>query len=415
MTKDKYFNFFKNAKTKEELLLIYWKVIKYKNEFEKYEILETFKRAYNMLDKIEIKELNVIDNLLLTYSKGNDIYSKALEICEENDLIIDNINEIIDEEISKDKNSSQYKIILNKINYLLNKGIILSKTLKEQNIDYSIAKKTIKIYIASSIDNIKNFVKLTSCSRKWLYTATEILEVKKHPLYYEFLKMKEEKYLAKREISDKEKYYKIDQKLTEKVTNLSEEDIIQLFNRKNKKELKKFCLLNNINITLITTLTIVEPNFLNEFIKDFSIYFVYEEQYKNIIRKVIEEIKEANSPKSKDGFDLYKYYLKTSLSLERLSSIALTFNDIEDKTIIRKYIEKNGNLLEIIDERRLKSLSQTNHITNGNDTILFTKNEIKKAINDINAQNMPLNKGTIYGAIKHQKELVKKKYSLNKY
>lgn len=406
MTKDKYF---KDAKTKEELLLTYWKVIKYKNEFEKYEILETFKRAYNMLDKIEIKELNVIDNLLLTYSKGNDIYSKALEICEENDLIIDNINEIIDEEISKDKNSSQYKIILNKINYLLNKGIILSKTLKEQNIDYSIAKKTIKIYIASSIDNIENFVKLTSCSRKWLNTALEILEVKKHPLYYEYLKMKEEKYLAKREISDKEKYYRIDQKLTEKVTNLSKEDIIQLFNGKNKKELKKFCLLNNININLITTLTIVEPNFLSEFIEDFSIYFVYEEQYKNLIRKVIEDIKEASSPKSKTGFDLYQYYLTTNLSLERLSSIALTFNDIEDKTIIRKYIEKNENLLELIDERRLKSLSQTNHITNGNATILFTNNEIKRAIDDINDKNMPLNKGTLYGAIKQQKELVKKK------
>lgn len=409
MPKDKYFTYFKDAKTKEELLLTYWSISKCKSEERKNKILKSLKKAYEMLDKIEIRELNVLDTLLLTHSKGDDVYNKALEICEENNLIINDIEKIIDEEISKDKNNDKYKMALNKIKYLLNKGIILSRTLKEQNIDYSFAKITTNLFISSSVDNIENFVKLTSCPREWLKTATAILEVKKHPLYYEYNKVKDERYLAKRKISDMEKYYRIDQALTKKVTNLSKEGIIQLFNGGNKEELKRFCLLNNININLISALTIVEPNFLSEFIEDYSIYFVYEEQYKNLIRKVIEEIKRSNSIQSKTGFDLYQYYLTTNLSLERLASIALTFNDIENKTVIKKYIEKNASVLEIIDDKRLKSLYQTNHITCGNDTILFNNDEIKRAIRDINEKNIPLNKGTLYGAIKHQKELVKKK------
>ena len=135
MIKEKYFNLFKDAKTKEELLLIEWKANKSKNEYDKQILLKVFKKAYEILDKIEAIELNIIDILVLEYNKGNNVYEKALEICESNDIIINNIDSILSDEIAKIINNDRYKIVLNKIRYLLSKEIIKSKTLKEQNID----------------------------------------------------------------------------------------------------------------------------------------------------------------------------------------------------------------------------------------------------------------------------------------
>ena len=153
----------------------------------------------------------------------------------------------------------------------------------------------------------------------------------------------------------------------------------------------------------------MDPNFLNEFLNDASIYFVYEEQYKNLVKKVIDEIKEVNATNNKKPINLYDYYLMANMSIERLASIAKTFNDVKDKWLLEKYLEKNESILELVDDKKLRVFLQTNYITCGNDTISFTNSEFKKALIDINEKNMTLTKGTLYGAIKHQKELVKKK------
>ena len=155
----------------------------------------------------------------------------------------------------------------------------------------------------------------------------------------------------------------------------------------------------------------MDPNFLNEFLNDASIYFVYEEQYKNLVKKVIDEIKEVNATNNKKPINLYDYYLMANMSIERLASIAKTFNDVKDKWLLEKYLEKNESILELVDDKKLRVFLQTNYITCGNDTISFTNSEFKKALIDINEKNMTLTKGTLYGAIKHQKELVKKKYT----
>ena len=94
-----------------------------------------------MLDKIEAIELNVIDILVLEYNKGNNVYEKALEICENNDLIINNIDSILSDEIAKIMNNDRYKIVLNKIRYLLSKEIIKSKTLKDRMLITVLPKK----------------------------------------------------------------------------------------------------------------------------------------------------------------------------------------------------------------------------------------------------------------------------------
>ena len=141
MIKEKYFSLFKDAKTKEELLLIEWKASKSKSEYDKQILLKVFKIAYEMLDKIEAIELNVIDILVLEYNKGNNVYEKALEICENNDLIINNIDSILSDEIAKIMNNDRYKIVLNKIRYLLSKEIIKSKTLKDRMLITVLPKK----------------------------------------------------------------------------------------------------------------------------------------------------------------------------------------------------------------------------------------------------------------------------------
>ena len=288
MIKEKYFNLFKDAKTKEELLLIEWKANKSKNEYDKQILLKVFKKAYEILDKIEAIELNIIDILVLEYNKGNNVYEKALEICESNDIIINNIDSILSDEIAKIINNDRYKIVLNKIRYLLSKEIIKSKTLKEQNIDYSIAKKIIKMYFSSCVDNKEEFQKMTDCPRRWFNTALDILEVKNNPMYYKYQKRKREKFIAKRKISDKIKYQTQEETLVANVTNLSKDDIAELLKEKNSMELKKFGSLNNFNINLIVAINESDPNFLNEFLNDSSVYFVYEEQYKNLVKKVID-------------------------------------------------------------------------------------------------------------------------------
>ncbi len=409
MIKEKYFSLFKDAKTKEELLLIEWKASKSKSEYDKQILLKVFKIAYEMLDKIEAIELNVIDILVLEYNKGGNVYEKALEICENNDLIINNIDSILSDEIAKIMNNDRYKIVLNKIRYLLSKEIIKSKTLKEQNVDYSIAKKIIKMYFSSCADNKEEFQKITDCPRRWFNTALDILEVKDNPMYYKYQKRKREKFIAKRKISDKIKYQRKEETLVANVTNLSKDDIAELLKEKNSIELKKFGSLNNFNTHLIVAINEVDPNFLNEFLNDASIYFVYEEQYKNLVKKVIDEIKEANATNNKKPINLYDYYLMANMSIERLASIAKTFNDVKDKWLLEKYLEKNESILELVDDKKLRVFLQTNYITCGNDTVSFTNSEFKKALIDINEKNMPLSKGTLYGAIKHQKELVKKK------
>ena len=67
--------------------------------------------------------------------------------------------------------------------------------------------------------------------------------------------------------------------------NLSKDDIAELLKEKNSMELKKFGSLNNFNINLIVAINESDPNFLNEFLNDSSVYFVYEEQYKNLVKK----------------------------------------------------------------------------------------------------------------------------------
>ena len=49
------------------------------------------------------------------------------------------------------------------------------------------------------------------------------------------------------------------------------------------------------------------------------------------------------------------------------------------------------------------------NLTCGNTTITYDRVTLMRALKDIEENNIPLNKGTLYGAIKHQKELVKKK------
>ena len=265
------------------------------------------------------------------------------------------------------------------------------------------------MYFSSCADNKEEFQKITDCPRRWFNTALDILEVKDNPMYYKYQKRKREKFIAKRKISDKIKYQRKEETLVANVTNLSKDDIAELLKEKNSIELKKFGSLNNFNTHLIVAINEVDPNFLNEFLNDASIYFVYEEQYKNFVKKVIDEIKEANATNNKKPINLYDYYLMANMSIERLASIAKTFNDVKDKWLLEKYLEKNESILELVDDKKLRVFLQTNYITCGNDTVSFTNSEFKKALIDINEKNMPLTKGTIYGAIKHQKELVKKK------
>ena len=171
--KEEYLNLLKEAETKKELILLYFKTSKYYNR--SFDILRS---VYKQLDRKEAKMKNIVEKIVETFTKNECTYEKILEICEKEDIIINNVETILTEEINKTVNSDRYRMILNTIRYHLTENIIIKKEEEKANIDYSIAKNTMELYLSSTADLKENFTKKTNCSQRWFNTALNILRVK---------------------------------------------------------------------------------------------------------------------------------------------------------------------------------------------------------------------------------------------
>ena len=408
--KEEYLNLLKEAETKKELILLYFKTSKYYNR--SFDILRS---VYKQIDRKEAKMKNIVEKIVETFTKNECTYEKILEICEKEDIIINNVETILTEEINKTVNSDIYRMILNTIRYHLTENIIIKKEEEKANIDYSIAKNTMELYLSSTADLKENFTKKTNCSQRWFNTALNILRVKSHPLYYKFIERKKE--IKDRKNSD---FIAIQNKRHEEMEKnmewLSKDEILDILKLSvNSEKFKVFCSYHNILPHLLKMLITKEENFIQDFITDFNVYYIYEEQYKNIYKDIIKDVVIAYKTNNKKPLNLYEYYQKSNLRIEDLRDDFLTIrgdiitSDIKNKGLLGNYISTNLQTFKAIDSKTLEIIKKMSNLTCGNTTITYDRVTLMRALKDIEENNIPLNKGTLYGAIKHQKELVKKK------
>ena len=106
--------------------------------------------------------------------------------------------------------------------------------------------------------------------------------------------------------------------------------------------------------------------------------------------------------------DLYHYYLENSIPIEELEYIAKELKE-QDKNTIQQYIMSNYKMLKGYGKKELDIVKDRKILTCDNTTINFTREELDNALEDIEANNLPLYKGILYGAIKEQKSKTKRK------
>lgn len=134
-----------------------------------------------------------------------------------------------------------------------------------------------------------------------------------------------------------------------------------------------------------------------------EIYNKYKEEYLLLVNNTIREIKSSLS--SKEPINLYEYYLNNNIPFNELSTLAREIKTTNREVISDYYNTNMHNVFAIFNQRNINLLKTTGIITCKQDTVHFTRKTLEAALEDINENNMPLYKGVIHGALKHQNNL----------
>ncbi len=406
------------ATTKEELLLIKWKYNRYLSSAHKsIEFQEKFNKCFDKLDLKEVKKnkKDIVLNLVKVYKSKGDIYKEALNKAEEYNIGIYSILDLLNL-LFKSKNfTSKELYIISNIKQEIEHKLIISHTLKEMDTDYVIAKTTLNMFLSYGAIELKEFRSKTNCTTSSFDNALNILKTRNHPLYLQYIDIKEKKHNdrinSRREIKDDE-FQEKRRKMIEKITSASGKEICEILSDINKyhNEYAIFCEVYDLNKFFLTKLIRRFPKTILELTSDLSnlknVYNEYKTKYLLLIDKVIEEIKEAKL--TGVPFDLYHYYLENSIPIEELEYIAKELKE-QDKNTIQQYIMSNYKMLKGYGKKELDIVKDRKILTCDNTTINFTREELDNALKDIEANNLPLYKGILYGAIKEQKSKTKRK------
>ena len=406
------------ATTKEELLLIKWKYNRYLSSAHKsIEFQEKFNKCFDKLDLKEVKKnkKDIVLNLVKVYKSKGDIYKEALNKAEEYNIGIYSILDLLNL-LFKSKNfTSKELYIISNIKQEIEHKLIISHTLKEMDTDYVIAKTTLNMFLSYGAIELKEFRSKTNCTNSAFDNALNILKNRNHPLYLQYIDIKEKKYkervASRREIKDDE-FQEKRRKMIEKITSANGKEICEILSNINKyhNEYAIFCEVYDLNKFFLTKLIRRFPKTILELTSDLSnlknVYNEYKTKYLLLIDKVIEEIKEAKL--TGVPFDLYHYYLENSIPIEELEYIAKELKE-QDKNTIQQYIMSNYKMLKGYGKKELDIVKDRKILTCDNTTINFTREELDNALKDIEANNLPLYKGILYGAIKEQKSKTKRK------
>ena len=406
------------ATTKEELLLIKWKYYKYTAYMHKsVEFQEKFNKYFDMLALKEAKnnKKDIVLSLVKTYKINGDIYKEALNKAEEYNIGIYNILDLLNL-LFKSKNfTSKELYIISNIKQEIEHKLIISRNLKEMDTDYVIAKTILNMFLSYGVIELKEFRSKTNCTTSAFDNALNILNNRNHPLYLQYIDIKEKKFKEKvafrREIKE-DAFQAERRKMIEKITSANGKEICDILSDINKyhNEYAIFCEVYDLNKFFLTKLIRRFPKTILELTSDLSnlknVYNEYKARYLLLIDKVIEEINEAKL--TGVPFDLYHYYLENSIPIEELEYIAKELKE-QDKDIIQQYIMSNYKLLKGYGKKEIDIVRDRKILTCDNATINFTREELDNALEDIETNNLPLYKGVVYGAIKEQKSKTKRK------
>ena len=406
------------ATTKEELLLIKWKYYKYTAYMHKsVEFQEKFNKYFDMLALKEAKnnKKDIVLSLVKTYKINGDIYKEALNKAEEYNIGIYNILDLLNL-LFKSKNfTSKELYIISNIKQEIEHKLIISRNLKEMDTDYVIAKTILNMFLSYGVIELKEFKRKTNCTNSAFDNALNILNNRNHPLYLQYIDIKEKKFKEKvafrREIKE-DAFQAERRKMIEKITSANGKEICDILSDINKyyNEYAIFCEVYDLNKFFLTKLIRRFPKTILELTSDLSnlknVYNEYKARYLLLIDKVIEEINEAKL--TGVPFDLYHYYLENSIPIEELEYIAKELKE-QDKDTIQQYIMSNYKLLKGYGKKEIDIVRDRKILTCDNATINFTNEELDNALEDIETNNLPLYKGILYGAIKEQKSKTKRK------
>ena len=390
---------FKEAKSKQELLFLKWKLKKFAY------FKQVFDEEFVRIEISTISQENIINQLMKAYFKQDNIYAIAKSLSDKYTVALTSIINSIENMMKLyDKTSKEY-IILNTIKNMIKLGIKADKRLEENEINYTVSIEILKLYINSGSSTIEEFCKTTGCTKSDIKMSLDILRERNHPLYLEYKALKDVQRKAgfsRGAIATKVTNSKEEEKVIEDLKNLPIEGIIKLFEQPNTKEFKLFCKINKISENLLISLIQNNSLLLNIIANNLEIYYKYEEYYKRLIKNVIVEIKSSN-------FSFYKYYLQTFIDLNTLWAISNIFNDIEGKTVIRDFFNEHKSSLEVLNSNTLQIILNSKKISYENETIILTEKEFKEALEHLKSRNMPINKATLFEVLKNKTNLEERK------
>lgn len=414
MEKSKIIALLDSATSKEELLLIKWKYINnYKHPYRNH-LFNIYNEAYDKFDLAETldKKEEILKSIFNAYKNDISVYRDILRRSEEYDVCPFSILELLNLALKNSELDSEQLLVLKDIKNEVEHKILLPSTNILEERHYNEAK--IAVNMALSINAISNndFKAKTDCNIYIYRDYVKILREQKHPLYFELIERKKKiaKEEEQKEKEEKSSLYKAKKELLSKqIENATSNDITNILKSVKSNEFKFFCQTYNFNVFLMRSILEHNPTSIVEFsnAKDkeaiTEIYNKYKEEYLLLVNNTIREIKSSLS--SKEPINLYEYYLNNDIPFNELSTLAREIKTTNREVISDYYNTNMHNVFAIFNQRNINLLKTTGIITCKQDTVHFTRKTLEAALEDINENNMPLYKGVIHGALKHQNNL----------
>ncbi len=119
--------------------------------------------------------------------------------------------------------------------------------------------------------------------------------------------------------------------------------------------------------------------------------------------------------KEKEPYNLYAHYEKYSISPFLIANISSRFNKVNASKLISQYITIHSDIFTSVSSFKIENMKRKTSIYNANfylenQSVSYSKNNLDQAINNLCEKGIPLYNGTLYQALKKNKEDVKKTY-----
>lgn len=419
-----YLDEMKEARTFTKTIPVLWKA------FAKWEQDQLFrKKAIKELEvqdvrKMKRKASQIVEEILEKWEKDTSLTTVVETIAKEEKIApwnvlksIKSLSSILKEQGTLEEEQKQSLMTLQakveqanppKYNY----------TQQEQYWSYQIAEETITRFLKAQPKLLSDFYKESNCRSEVFLTCVAIIENKNPRLFEEYCKaIKAKKEKTNETISKNEKNTKKEKVLAqmEELRNASKEEItvklmadpsyVSAFcNLFGLKESEFHCYVGS-NVDRLREIVEVD------FVKKKEIIHTYMSALKkevlHVANMMYQKLLEEKNKKSSEilPFDLYDYAKNGTIEIKDLSTTAGKAKVPNAEKVIRCYMNKHASIFFPIEERRLAGYGNSGYMNCDDYIIQFTRDEFKRALQDIRENNLPTYRGVLFGAILKQKEL----------